>query len=245
MLSTYTLQRVLEHRGFYNGSIDGQNGPMTKAALKQAVHDFGLICMDHARDVGIVQLHLKMLNIDPGPVDGIMGRKTANALNIWFQRNIQRGVMPLEAEVPEWYGEKGRNQRLIPLPYKMRLAWQPEITVTRMQCHSYVAPAMESIFYNVRKHYGVKRIQELKLDVFGGCLNVRKKRGGDDWSMHSWGIAVDIDPANNQLYEFGDTAHLARSEYEAFWRIVEEHGAVSYGRERDQDWQHFQFALFK
>ena len=42
-------------------------------------------------------------------------------------------------------------------------------------------------------------IHRLRLDVWGGCLNVRKMRGGTRNSMHSWGIALDYDPQNNQL----------------------------------------------
>ncbi len=85
-------------------------------------------------------------------------------------------------------------------------------------------------------------MQRLRLDLFGGCLNVRKMRGGSSYSMHSWGIAVDLDPIRNKFRWDSRRASFARKEYLPFWEIVENHGATSLGLERDFDWMHFQFA---
>jgi hypothetical protein len=67
-------------------------------------------------------------------------------------------------------------------------------------------------------------------------------RGGTALSMHAWGIAVDLDPINNQLRWGKDRASFARPEYLPFWKIVEAHGATSLGRAKNYDWMHFQFA---
>lgn len=40
-------------------------------------------------------------------------------------------------------------------------------------------------------------IQELK--TWDGCFNIRKKRGLSSMSLHSWGIAIDMNSADNQL----------------------------------------------
>ena len=128
------------------------------------------------------------------------------------------------------------------LPYPMFLAWDKQKEVPRMSCHVFVAPYIERILKETLKHYGPDRIKALGLDLFGGCLNVRKMRGGNSWSMHSWGIAVDLDPDNNELHMGRDKARFAKPEYHTFWNIVESVGAVSLGRTQNYDWMHFQFA---
>ena len=91
-------------------------------------------------------------------------------------------------------------------------------------------------------HYGMEKIRELGLDLYGGCFNNRSIIGGKATSMHAWGIAVDMDPDRNGLNIPAPKAVLSGPEYAAFWRFVEAEGAVSLGRSRDYDWMHFQFA---
>jgi hypothetical protein len=140
------------------------------------------------------------------------------------------------------YGPVGENQTSVVLPYPMVLAWDPAMSIKRMTCHARCADAFIQIFEDVLDAYGAKDIKRLRLDQFGGCLNVRKMRGGNSWSIHSWGAAVDIDPDRNQLRWGRDKASLAKKDYDRFWQIVEEQGAVSLGREKNFDWMHFQFA---
>ncbi len=156
--------------------------------------------------------------------------------------NNSQSVFPLQKDVPEFYGRVGLNQDKVDLPYKMKLAWDTSITIKRFSCHEKVVTPMQAIFKDVLDHYGLEEIQRLGLDLFGGCLNVRKMRGGSSYSMHAWGIAVDLDPIRNQLRWNSDKAEFARKEYIPFWEIVEKHGATSLGIERDFDWMHFQFA---
>ena len=40
-------------------------------------------------------------------------------------------------------------------------------------------------------------VRELK--TFDGCFNIRKKRGLSSMSLHSWGIAIDVNAFENQL----------------------------------------------
>ena len=41
------------------------------------------------------------------------------------------------------------------------------------------------------------KVSELK--TWDGCFNIRKKRGLSSMSLHSWGIAIDVNAAWNQL----------------------------------------------
>lgn len=128
----------------------------------------------------------------------------------------------------------------IQLPFPMRLAWDLDTTVKRMRCHKLVAENFRGVFNDLLIHYGYDKIVELGIDKFGGCFNYRKKRGGSSWSTHSWGIAIDLDPARNRLKETSRTARFARPEYKAMIDIFYKHGFISLGVEKNFDWMHFQ-----
>lgn len=140
-----------------------------------------------------------------------------------------------------FYGEVGTRQTTLVLPYPMRIAWEPDKTVSKISCHECCAAAFGRIFQRTFDHYGLESIKRLGLDLYGGCLNVRKMRGGSEWSKHAWGCAIDIDPDRNQLKWGRDRASLARPEYEPFWQIVESEGGYSLGRKENRDWMHFEF----
>ena len=147
-------------------------------------------------------------------------------------------------EITKKYGipnETGRGYLVkIDLPYPMRIAWDKDTTVTTMMCHKLVADKLKAIFVDILAEYGYKRIKELGIDLFGGCFNYRKMRNGSSWSLHSWGIAVDLDPARNTLKETSKTARFARPEYKPMIDIFYKHGFESLGREKNYDWMHFQ-----
>jgi len=128
----------------------------------------------------------------------------------------------------------------IKLPYPMRLAWDKTRTVTSIRCHKLVADKMVAIFTEILANYGLPKIQELGIDLFGGCFNFRQMRGGSDYSRHSWGAAFDLDPERNQLKETSKTARFARPEYKPMIDIFYKHGFVSLGREKNYDWMHFE-----
>jgi hypothetical protein len=141
-----------------------------------------------------------------------------------------------------YFGEVGENQTSLDLPYELCLAWDPVIKVKRATCNKKCAESLHTIFENTLKTYGLKDIKLLNLDNFGGMLNVRKMRGGNAWSIHSWGAAVDLSPDKNRLKWNKTQAQFAQKEYAPFWEIVEAEGWVSLGRARDFDWMHFQAA---
>ena len=128
----------------------------------------------------------------------------------------------------------------INLPYPMQLAWDAKSYVTKMRCHKDVATRFQSVFTDILNHYGLEEIKRLKIDQFGGCFAFRQMRGGTDWSRHSWGIAIDLDPNRNLLRENGRTARFANPEYLPMIEIFYKHGFASLGGEKDYDWIHFE-----
>jgi len=138
--------------------------------------------------------------------------------------------------------EAGTYLKSIILPYPMRIAWDLEEKVEKMRCHKDVADAFLAVFNDILTSYGYERIVELGIDLYGGCFNFRKKRGGSEWSKHAFGIAIDLDPARNTLKETSKTARFARAEYKEMIDIFYKHGFISLGREQNYDWMHFEYA---
>jgi len=146
-------------------------------------------------------------------------------------------------EIKKIYGQpnqEGTYLVTIDLPYPMRLAWDKKVKVKKMRCHKLVAQDFLNVFNELLETYGYEKIVELGIDLFGGCFNFRAMRGGSDWSTHSWGIAIDLDPERNKLKETDRTARFARPEYKEMIDIFYKHGFISLGVEKNYDWMHFQ-----
>ena len=125
----------------------------------------------------------------------------------------------------------------IDLPYPM---YYDGKMVKKMSCHRLAADKFKAIFTEILQVYGLERIHALQIDDFGGCFNYRLMRGGTEPSVHSWGLAIDLNPSRNLLKETSATARFARPEYADMINIFYKHGFVSLGREKNYDWMHFQ-----
>lgn len=152
--------------------------------------------------------------------------------NNWPKQNFSSMVA--------FYGNVGENQVSLTLPYPMRLAWDTTKTVRKITCHAKVCDSLGRILEEILRHYGsLEKVQEARMDLFGGCLNVRRVRGGNSWSIHSWGAAIDLDPSRNTLSMRRNQATMPREVIEIF----EGESWVSMGHARDFDYMHFQAAL--
>lgn len=220
--------------------------------------------------VAAAQIILTAAGYEPGNIDGywLNGGTTHEAFNAW-DHYITTGKAevlpgrdkvvveekpgfeliphkwPRQAGVPAFFGPAGGPRATAgkaKLPFAFRIAWNKSQKVKSFACHELVADSFTSIWSEVAAHYGEAEMIRLGLDLFGGCYNNRAMRGGTAKSMHAFGIAQDTDPERNQLRWGKDRAEFAKSDYNAFWKIVEAHGAISLGRLRDYDWMHFQFA---
>lgn len=224
------IQRRLKELGIYTGEADGISGPATKAAIR-----------------GFQRIH----GLRP---DGIVGTLTKAAL--WPapipERDAPVPAAPvMQDETPRWprqadmekvFGPVGQNQTMLELPYPMKLAWDLRQPVKRFSIHEKVHDSAARCFARIADAYDAEARRLTGMDLFGGCLNVRKMRGGSAWSMHAYGIAIDFDPARNQLRWGSDTARLALPDCRTFWRIWEDEGWLSLGRSRNFDWMHVQAA---
>ena len=146
-------------------------------------------------------------------------------------------------EIIDKYGKPNQNGTYlvsIKLPYPMRLAWDKNVKVNTMRCHKLVAQNFTNVFNELLTHYGLAKIQELGIDLFGGCFNFRAMRGGSDYSRHSWGIAIDLDPERNQLKTPYSKSNFSKKEYSELHRIFKKNGFVNLGVEKGYDAMHFE-----
>lgn len=157
------------------------------------------------------------------------------------------------------YGQPGDNSKLttITLPYPMKLAWAPTQVVTKITCHKLIAQPLIKVFSELLQAYGLDEIKRLGLDLFGGCVNVRPKRGTEKryaqliaqgkiteayqlLSRHAWGIAIDLDPARNGLRVKKPLAQFSKPEYKKMREIFYSNGFIGYGPEKDYDYMHWE-----
>lgn len=264
------LQRRLSTIPLYPpAQVDGDYGPLTQAAIRaflvqQGVPD-GPCWRGQRLVIAGAQALCQLDKIDVGDIDGLLGPQTRYALEVYAGRKsgdskvetwrdadenkppntplpANATAWPRQRDVPAFFGARGENQAKLKFPYPMRIAWAPNQVVHSTSCHVKVRDVAARVLARVLDHYGESKIRDLRLDYYGGCLNVRRIRGGSAWSMHSWGIAFDFDPDRNRLRWDHNRAAFAKPAYEKWFEFWEEEGAISLGRARDYDWMHVQFA---
>jgi hypothetical protein len=187
---------------------------------------------------------LKFQVVNGLKADGVVGPKTWQFIMTVSQNTplSQRWPKQDYTSMVNFYGPVGENQTSLEIPYPMKLAWDRNVIIKKFTCHQKCAKSLYTILEKTLGTYGEKDIDKLRLNLFGGCLNIRKMRGGSSWSIHSWGAAIDLDPDNNQLKWGKDKASFAKPIYNDYWKIVESEGWVSLLKERNMDAMHIQAA---
>ena len=257
------VQSEMAKRNLYSGNVDGQYNHETVVTLEALPSKYLDIRPEWSlqrKAYAFLQIVCLEGGFDPYGIDGQWGPNTENAYNNYL--HYLEANQPPEPWRPEeiidvnpnnwpeqytpefdaFYGPRGSGLIRLQLPYTMRLAWDTGTQVNSFFCHGKVHDSLFRVLSKVRDHYGEDEIRRLRLDLYGGCYNERPIRGGTKWSMHSWGIAVDFDPARNKLEWGRDKAAFASAEYKKWWEFWEEEGWVSLGRQRNFDWMHVQAA---
>lgn len=253
------VQEELKKKGLYNGTIDGKAGSGTVAGLNR-VSGIDKNWDVQRKIIGFIQVHCKQNGYNPGDIDGFWGpdteyafkqymdnRNSGQPTRLWRPEDrtpVNPNLWPAQytPQFDSFYGPRGSSLVKIQLPYPHRFSWEPTTVINSFQVHQRVHDSLKRVLTNVLNHYGIQKIRELKLDLWGGCYNERPIRGGTRWSMHSWGIAIDYDPNRNKLEWGRDKATFSRPDYDKWWEFWEAEGWISLGRERNFDWMHVQAA---
>jgi len=69
-------------------------------------------------------------------------------------------------------------------------------------------------------------------------------RGSTKASIHAYGCAVDFAAELNLLSDKGNNALFNQPPYSAFFDILEKHGWHNQGRNKDNDYMHFQAVVY-
>jgi len=255
-------QRLME------GVDDGIIGDATKVLIERNTYKIKLINKQFnsiRKLVALIQYTALTNGIEVGKIDGLIGPQTRFAFEqllylekhsklppTWRKEDLESvgsnsnaigqnpHGFPTYSAIKSFYGEPTTNLTTVRIPFALRLAWDISVKVKRITCHKKVAPSLIGILEALLEHYGYQRIKELGIDLYGGCFNHRKMRGGRKLSTHSWGAAIDLHPEMNQLKWNHKRALFAKSEYQFLLDSFAAEGWVSLGVEKDYDWMHFQ-----
>lgn len=88
------------------------------------------------------------------------------------------------------YGDptKESNMTVWDVPSELELGRIPK----KIYCNKDLVIPLENAFKNI-----INRNLVDQLKTWDGCFNIRKKRGAVSMSLHSWGIAIDVNAAWN------------------------------------------------
>lgn len=120
---------------------------------------------------------------------------------------------PLQRECDSFYGNpRGKNitQPSAKWESEYLVFFKPPFRITyagkhvvQFKVNKNCLVGFQEAFNNLYKAAGGKQktLDTWGVSIFAGCYNYRLMRGGNSLSMHSWGCAVDLDPANNSLMD--------------------------------------------
>ncbi len=223
-MTTKEIQVALNTLGYGPLTVDGKEGPATLCAIKKFQKDSGLT------GDGKVGLRTLEAFVKACPPSDISTPKKGKIFNT--------------NEIIAKYGQPGPSNLItIVLPYPMIIDWDRNSFTKKIQCHKLIAEPLKKVLEEILSNYGLEEIERLGLNIYGGCYHFRKMRGGSEWSRHSWGIALDLDPSKNQLKWGRDKASFAKPEYKKMIEIFYKHGFIGLGPEENRDWMHFQIGI--
>lgn len=191
-----------------------------------------------------------------------MAPDSAGMMELAMGTGVGKPRLLSTAEILECYGKPGNPDNLTTIepPYQMFIAWDPSDRVEKISCHKKIALPLMNVLNDIKASYTAEQIRQYGFDQFGGCMNHRPQRGLEKkyaaaiaaknyklaytyLSRHSWAKAIDLDPNRNALKTKAPKAGFSKPECKVFGDIFYKHGFIGYGRERGNDWMHWEIGI--
>lgn len=134
--------------------------------------------------------------------------------------------MVTSAQALKKYGDPTLEKSIV--VWDVPTALEIGVIPKKIYCNKDMIKPLEQAFKNLIDRGFVK-----ELKTWDGCFNIRKKRGLTSMSLHSWGIAIDVNAAWNGL---GKTPTLSAG----FVKCFTDAGFYWGGNFKRKDGMHFE-----
>ena len=108
-------------------------------------------------------------------------------------RGVNPWPRPSASALADFFGEPG-DDNLVTLGVGGLGVEYDGAPVKTIRCNQHVAASLGRVLAEIAASPHADILKE-----YAGCFNFRKKRGGTSYSMHAYGAAIDLDPANNGM----------------------------------------------
>jgi hypothetical protein len=142
-----------------------------------------------------------------------------------------------------------KNIRAYTLPFGLRTVSNNGSfsgLITKGYFHKEVGDSFVYAMKEVLDFYGFDNIESLGINLTAGTFNYRRMRGGSLPSLHAYGAAIDLGAG-----QFLNAAKWSKKDalfglpvYRPFLDIMEKWGWYNQGRYRNNDYMHFQAAIY-
>lgn len=127
--------------------------------------------------------------------DGFWGPKSIAACQIHLSKMMtQSNPWPRSnaSALSDYFGEPGDESNLVNLGVAGLGVEYNGTPVRTIRCNKHIAAPLGRVLVEISKGPHAVILKE-----YAGCFNFRRKRGGNSYSLHAYGAAIDIDPDDN------------------------------------------------
>lgn len=115
-----------------------------------------------------------------------------------------------------------QEKNLVHMTAPFKMYYDKQLLTHGILVHKKIAPALTIIFTEVWNECEQHQTEVDKTGIsdYGGCYNVRRIAGSNNWSNHSWACAIDLSPAQNGFNMKSTLSKLVVDSFKkqgAFW----------------------------